>query len=292
MTMIARNNRSDVERCFSSWWDAVDEAVIVIGGRSRDGTVPEARRFARERGEPSKLIVGHFKWIDDFSAAHNYADSLATGDLLTFCDMDETVEGAERLREIAERNPDLMAFAARRDPSHPDDYTALSRPGFPVTGQGWRCVMIRAGSAAWKGSLHNQWYAETQGRIPPSVCRWLHHKRADRLKRTYRLYERVARKAATERPTDPRAAGELAGALLEAIAFGFSDEREEAIAAGERFFALPDWRSAAVPVAFIAARLYAEMRATGRKPDASLAATALAESISPSSGVGMVPIRL
>ena len=46
---------------------------------SRVITVAIAETFAHEKGEPDKLIVGHFRWDDDFAAARNYADSLTTG---------------------------------------------------------------------------------------------------------------------------------------------------------------------------------------------------------------------
>jgi glycosyltransferase involved in cell wall biosynthesis len=60
MVMIARNESHNVRRCFASFWDHVDEVVLCDTG-SRDGTVAEARRFAKRRREPGKLIVGHFE---------------------------------------------------------------------------------------------------------------------------------------------------------------------------------------------------------------------------------------
>jgi glycosyltransferase involved in cell wall biosynthesis len=76
MVMIARNERANVAPCFEGFWPYVDEVVLCDTG-SRDGTVAEARRYAKARGEAGKLIIGRFKWVDDFAAARTYAHSLA-----------------------------------------------------------------------------------------------------------------------------------------------------------------------------------------------------------------------
>jgi tetratricopeptide (TPR) repeat protein len=115
MVMIARNESHNVRRCFASFWDHVDEVVLCDTG-SRDGTVAEARRFAKRRREPGKLIVGHFEWCDDFAAARNHAHSLATSDVHAYIDLDEVIiGGAEHLRCEAQRfaaSPRLGAIDA------------------------------------------------------------------------------------------------------------------------------------------------------------------------------------
>jgi hypothetical protein len=48
--MIARPGEAEhIDRCFSSWWDAVDELVFVFTGEPEDGTVAAAEVFAEAR---------------------------------------------------------------------------------------------------------------------------------------------------------------------------------------------------------------------------------------------------
>lgn len=70
----------------------VDELIVVDTG-STDNTVAVAA------GVGAKIY--HFQWIDDFSAARNYAISKATGDWIIFLDADEyfSPAGLEKLRE-------------------------------------------------------------------------------------------------------------------------------------------------------------------------------------------------
>jgi glycosyltransferase involved in cell wall biosynthesis len=99
MVMIARDERENVRPCFDSFWGHVDEVVLCDTG-SGDGTVAEAERYAAERGELEKLIIGHFAWCDDFAAARNAAHELATGDVHATVDLDDRLEGAEHLPTI------------------------------------------------------------------------------------------------------------------------------------------------------------------------------------------------
>jgi glycosyltransferase involved in cell wall biosynthesis len=102
MVMIARDEADNVRPCFDTFWDHADEVVLCDTG-SQDDTVGEARRYAQEHGEVEKLVVGHFKWCDDFGAARTYAHSLATGDVHAWIDLDDRVEGAVHLHTIVEQ---------------------------------------------------------------------------------------------------------------------------------------------------------------------------------------------
>jgi glycosyltransferase involved in cell wall biosynthesis len=114
MVLIAKNEQDNVRPCFESFWDHVDEVVLCDTG-SRDGTIDEARAFARERREPDKLIVGRFKWRHDFAAARTHAHSLATGDIHVTLDLDDRLIGGALLRDVAARfeaEPELDVIAA------------------------------------------------------------------------------------------------------------------------------------------------------------------------------------
>lgn len=77
---IVKNEAENLRASIDSVKDCADEMIVVDTG-SGDETI----RVAKECGAQ----VYHFVWINDFSAARNYALSLATGDYVIFLDADE-----------------------------------------------------------------------------------------------------------------------------------------------------------------------------------------------------------
>ena len=90
--MIVKNEEHNIERALSWGKDIVYEQIVVDTG-STDRTVEIAERMGAK--------IYHFEWIDDFSAAKNYAIEQATGDWIAFLDADEFFEqeDTERLLE-------------------------------------------------------------------------------------------------------------------------------------------------------------------------------------------------
>ncbi len=80
---IVKDEAHNIKKSILSVKDCCDELIVVDTG-SVDDTV----RIAQKCGAKTK----HFKWINDFSAAKNYALSLATGDYVIFLDGDEYFE--------------------------------------------------------------------------------------------------------------------------------------------------------------------------------------------------------
>ncbi len=78
--LIVKNEEENIEYCLSHLKSVVDEQIVVDTG-STDRTVEIAE------GMGAKLF--HFDWIDDFSAARNFALSKAKGDWIIFLDSDE-----------------------------------------------------------------------------------------------------------------------------------------------------------------------------------------------------------
>ncbi len=85
LCMIVKNEAAVLDRCLSSLVDLMDEVVIVDTG-STDDTLAIARKYTDEGH------IYHFDWVDDFSAARNYAFSLCTGDYIYTADADEYLE--------------------------------------------------------------------------------------------------------------------------------------------------------------------------------------------------------
>ncbi len=95
LCMIVKNEEKILTRCLDSIADLMDEIIIVDTG-STDGTKEIAARYTDK--------IYDFTWIDDFSAARNFAFSKATKGYIYTADADEVVseENRERFRILKE----------------------------------------------------------------------------------------------------------------------------------------------------------------------------------------------
>jgi glycosyltransferase involved in cell wall biosynthesis len=89
LTMIVRDEESNLPRCLESVRGLFDEIVIVDTG-SRDRTVEIARSFGAR--------VFDFVWVDDFAAARNAALARAKSDYAFWLDADDLLEPPERAK--------------------------------------------------------------------------------------------------------------------------------------------------------------------------------------------------
>ncbi len=87
LCMIVKNEEEVLARCLESVSGLADEIIIVDTG-STDGTVQIARQYTEK--------VYHFAWIDDFSAARNYAFSLAQKDYILWLDADDIIKEKDK----------------------------------------------------------------------------------------------------------------------------------------------------------------------------------------------------
>ncbi len=78
--MIVKNEEKNIERALSWGKNIVSEQIVVDTG-STDRTVEIAEKMGAK--------VYHFQWIDDFSAAKNYAIDKCSGNWIAFLDADE-----------------------------------------------------------------------------------------------------------------------------------------------------------------------------------------------------------
>jgi len=93
--MIVKDEEQNIERALSWAKDIAYEQIVVDTG-STDRTVQLAEKLGAK--------VYHFEWINDFSAAKNYAIKQATGDWIAFLDADEymSAEDATKLINLLE----------------------------------------------------------------------------------------------------------------------------------------------------------------------------------------------
>ena len=90
LCMIVKNEEKVLRRCLDSVADLVEELVIVDTG-STDATKQIAAGYANAK-------VYDFEWVDDFSAARNFAFSKATQEYIYSADADEVLDEENRER--------------------------------------------------------------------------------------------------------------------------------------------------------------------------------------------------
>ena len=94
LTMIVKNEAQHLADCLQSVKNVVDEIIIVDTG-STDSTIEIADSFNAK--------IFHFDWINDFSAARNFALSKSNCDWILYLDADERLDknSAEKLKDYA-----------------------------------------------------------------------------------------------------------------------------------------------------------------------------------------------
>ncbi len=117
LVIIARNNPSDVDRCLVTCHSLFDEIVIIDTGIEGDKPVNETAKIYGSK-------IHNFAWIDDFSAARNYAFSKASTPWLMWLDSDDDIrpEHLLKLFELKEQlatskfNSYVMTYNYGHDP--------------------------------------------------------------------------------------------------------------------------------------------------------------------------------
>lgn len=138
------------EKCMPRWLNCMkkiaDEIVVVDTG-STDNTVA----LAKEAG----VNVYHFKWINDFAAAKNYAIEQATGDWIVFLDADEsfTEEAQKSFRKELERfnrDKSVACLMCRMIDIDEDNDNRVFNTGLIPR------IFRRSPNIRYKGAIHEQ----------------------------------------------------------------------------------------------------------------------------------------
>jgi tetratricopeptide (TPR) repeat protein len=88
LCMIVKNEEDVLERCLTSIHQVVDEIIIIDTG-STDRTKEIAASFTDK--------IYDFEWINDFSAARNYAFNHASGEYILWLDADDFFEEKDQM---------------------------------------------------------------------------------------------------------------------------------------------------------------------------------------------------
>lgn len=83
LSMIVKNEEKYLKECLDSIKDVVDEIVVVDTG-STDNTIKIAESYGAK--------IYYFEWINDFSAARNFALSKSNGNWVLYLDADERLD--------------------------------------------------------------------------------------------------------------------------------------------------------------------------------------------------------
>ena len=138
--MIVKNEEKVLARCLESVKSAVDEIIIVDTGSS-DKTKEIAHAYTDK--------VYDFEWIDDFSAARNYAFSKGKMDFLMWLDADDVVspENCAKLTELKARLNGTDVVMLKYN-------TAFDEDGSPTFSYFRERIVRRSVPHLWKGRVH------------------------------------------------------------------------------------------------------------------------------------------
>ena len=151
LAMIVRDEEMTMDRVLTCASGFCDEIVVVDTG-STDQTIPIIQAFA-QRHPNIRVKIDHFEWINDFSAARNYAFSLSTSVWTMWLDADDilhadAIEKIKALKAEALGNPDLEAvfcgYTRRFDPASGKPTKIQNRGRFYRTDRQYK----------WSGPVH------------------------------------------------------------------------------------------------------------------------------------------
>lgn len=190
--MIVKNEEEVLGNCLNSVKEAVDEIVIVDTG-STDKTKELAGKYTNK--------IFNFEWIDDFSAARNFAFSKATMEFILWLDADDVLleKDLKKLLTLKKELSDkidgvsMLYNIAFDEFENPTFYYRRNR------------LVNRKNQFIWHGVVHE--YLEVSGNIIRSdiaVTHRKHEKITSNVKgdRNLKLYERKMKKGEPFSPRD------------------------------------------------------------------------------------------
>jgi len=180
--MIVKNEEATLQRCLESVAGIPDEIVIVDTG-SVDATKDIAGTFT------SRVV--DFAWVEDFSAARNYAFARATMEWIMWLDADDVLlpdDRAKLLRLKESLSPDIDAVSTLY-------HTAFDESGNVLQTSRLLRLVRRSKNFIWSGVVHEILGLKTEFRCLNSDIVITHMKPADRSesapsRRNLEIYEK------------------------------------------------------------------------------------------------------
>ncbi len=103
LSIIVKNEEKYLRECLDSVKNVVDEIVLVDTG-STDNTIKIAEEYGAK--------IFNFAWVNDFSAARNFALGKSTGDWILYLDADERLDhnSISELKKLIESNSSIAYY--------------------------------------------------------------------------------------------------------------------------------------------------------------------------------------
>lgn len=187
LCMIVKNEENTIRPCLSSVAKTVDEIIIVDTG-STDQTKSIVSSFTDK--------IYDFKWIDDFSAARNFAFRQATMDYILWLDADDILKEEDCNK--------LIALKAALEPSV-DSVTmfynyAFDEFGNPISRFKRNRLVKRENQFKWIGAIHE--YLEVSGNILDSDITVTHCRIHNKSDRNLKIFQNRLMRGETFTPRD------------------------------------------------------------------------------------------
>lgn len=187
LCMIVKNEEKVLDGCLASVKEICDEIIIVDTG-STDQTKTIALKYTDK--------IYDFEWIDNFSAARNFAFSHATMDYILWLDADDIVYEADQhklkqLKKTLDSNIDSVSMY------YITAYDEYDKPAFYYRRNR---LVKRSNGFQWIGAVHE--YLEVSGFIKESDISVVHRKKEknssqSKSDRNIKIYEkRLAKREA------------------------------------------------------------------------------------------------
>lgn len=175
LCMIVKNEEDTIGRCLETVKNAIDEIIIVDTG-STDNTKNIVKKYTDK--------VYDFKWVDDFSAARNFAFSKATKEYIFWLDADDVflkkdVEKFMELKKNFDKSIDSVLMNYNVGFDNYENVTLSCRRNRLVK---------RLKNFKWIGFVHE--YLEVYGKIINSDISVSHKKIHYAPQRNLKIYEK------------------------------------------------------------------------------------------------------
>ncbi|MDR7078526.1 glycosyltransferase involved in cell wall biosynthesis [Neobacillus niacini] len=190
LCMIVKNEEEVLEQCLNSVKEVCDEIIIVDTG-STDKTKEIASTFT------NRII--DYKWIDDFSAARNYAFSNATMDFILWLDADDSIQ-KDDLEKLKALKNDLNSTIDAVSMIYHYGFDEKGNPNFIFRRNR---LVKRSNQFRWHGPVHE--YLEVRGNIIHSDIAVSHNRDMKQnipSRRNITIYENRLKKGEVFAPRD------------------------------------------------------------------------------------------
>jgi glycosyltransferase involved in cell wall biosynthesis len=176
VAIIAKNEEASISKCLDSVKDIVDEIVVVDTG-STDKTKEIALQYTSK--------VFDFPWINDFSAARNFAFDKTSSDFIFWVDCDDTIskKDQEKIKNLDLSDKEIVLFRYN-----------YSRDEFGVV----ECVLERERivkkslGLRWQKAIHE--YLPLNGKLSREEIYIDHHKQHGSSERNLEILEKIVKK--------------------------------------------------------------------------------------------------